>query len=136
MKKVIAPFVFKDDRQIRAMLTELLGDFTMFVGDEETDGINGAAWSLTELLTEVLEQCADDQNLKELPDGVMRTVQLMYDAMGWTSRNGLTCMVLRCVQTIRNHNNPRYGATSTATSARTSTRPLSGRCRWAATRSQ
>ena len=35
-------------------------------------------------------------------------MQILFDQHGWTSRVGMTRWLVRCTNTVRNHNNPRY----------------------------
>ena len=47
--------------------------------------------------------------LKKLPEGVLRRVQLMFDAHGWTSSSGLTRLVFRCPDLVGSFNDPLFG---------------------------
>ena len=45
---------------------------------------------------------------QNLSDDSELTFQLLFDQHGWPSRVGMTRWLVRCTNTMRNHNNPRY----------------------------
>eukprot|EP00966_Prymnesium_polylepis_P019159 441386-Prymnesium_polylepis.2 len=110
LRSLEAPYVIKDDKQIRKQLLTLLEGYTLHTACLSVDGIDGAAWDFLQMADDVLSQCETDGNLEPLPpakDGeqpVLRVVQELYDAMKWTRKNGLTMMTLRCMQTKHGHN--------------------------------
>ena len=60
-----------------------------------------------EMAHSLLTQLEFDKNLLELPEGVLRVMQLIFDGHGWTSRCGTVRFTLRCVHTIEDHNSTR-----------------------------
>eukprot|EP00966_Prymnesium_polylepis_P284235 6566102-Prymnesium_polylepis.1 len=49
---------------------------------------DGAAWDLFDQARDLLRQLEYDGNLLVLPPGVLRTLQIIFDGHGWTSRAG------------------------------------------------
>ena len=113
LRSLEAPYIIKDDKQIRKQLLSLLDGYTLHTACLSVDGINGAAWDFLQMCDDVLSQCETDGNLEPLPpakegeEPPLRVMQELYDAMKWTRKNGLTMMTLRCMQTKHGHNNSR-----------------------------
>ena len=102
-KNICVPYVFKNPKQIAQALDRVLEGHTLHLSFD----FDAAAWDMWEMAHSLLTQLEFDKNLLELPEGVLRVMQLIFDGHGWTSRCGTVRFTLRCVHTIEDHNSTR-----------------------------
>lgn len=106
-RAVLAPFCFRNSSQMKAAADAVLEGRTLHLSHD----FDGAAWDLWEQARDLLEQLERDGNLVELPVGAIRNLQIIFDGHGWNSRTGAVRFVLRCTQTLRDHNATRNART-------------------------
>ena len=63
------------------------------------DGIDFAGWYVIDTARDVLRQAEKDKNLRVLTPGLLRRLQIIFDAHGWTSASGATRLLLRTPDT-------------------------------------
>ena len=99
-KAVLVPYVFRNSQQMKRAADLVLEGRTLHLAFD----FDGAAWDLWDQARDLFQQLERDGNLLELPAGVLRSLQIIFDGHGWTSRTGAVRFVLRCPQTLRDHN--------------------------------
>ena len=97
---MLVPWTFRNSSQIKAAADGVLDGRTLHLAYD----FDGAAWDMWEQARELLIQLEQDHNLLPLPAGVLRTMQIIFDGHGWSSRTGAVRFVLRCTQTEHDHN--------------------------------
>jgi hypothetical protein len=99
-KAVLVPYIFRNSQQMKKAADLVLEGRTLHLAFD----FDGAAWDLFDQARDLLRQLEYDGNLLVLPPGVLRTLQIIFDGHGWTSRSGAVRFVLRCTDTERDHN--------------------------------
>ena len=106
-KAVLVPFVFRNSKQCKQAADLVLEGRTLHLAHD----FDGSAWDLWEQARDLLGQLERQGNILELPAGVLRELQLIFDGHGWHSRAGAVRFVLRCPQTRLDHNATRNART-------------------------
>ena len=108
-KVIYMPNPLTDDKAIAAAIKGTLHDHNLYLTIPSRDGFEGAAFDMLDVGRDVLKKAAADDNLRTLPPGRRRRLQLLFDKMGWSSQKPMTRWTMRTPDTKTSHNAVRYG---------------------------
>ena len=106
---ITCPQPFRRDQEIHTEMYATFKDRTLHLTVPTVDGYEGAGFDIVHSARDVLRQAAADNNLRALPPGRMRRLQVVFDKLRWSNGKSMTRWNIRTPDTVRDHNSTRYG---------------------------